>query len=138
MRAVLDANVLMSALLSPEGPPARLIRAWRSGAFELVVSPLLLTELHRALSYPKLRRLVTAKEGDAFVALLGREAVMVSDPAISPPVRSTDPNDDYLLVLAAAEQAVIVTGAKDLPALADRAPIHAPTAFLAILGRSTD
>ncbi len=74
MRAVLDANVLISAALSPRGTPARLVLAWQAGAFELVVSPLLLAEVRRALAYPKLFRLVSATDADAYVAWLGRSA----------------------------------------------------------------
>ena len=71
MRAVLDVNVLVSAILSPTGAPARLLLAWRTGAFELIVSPALLAELNRALEYPKLRRLVPAADADAYVDWLG-------------------------------------------------------------------
>ncbi|MCA1705276.1 MAG: PIN domain-containing protein, partial [Actinobacteria bacterium] len=52
MRAVLDPNVIISAVLSPGGAPARVMTAWLEGRYELVVSPLLLEELERALSYP--------------------------------------------------------------------------------------
>ena len=38
MRLVLDTNVLVSGLLFPGGPPSRLVKAWRSGAFDLVIS----------------------------------------------------------------------------------------------------
>ena len=38
MRAVLDANVLISAILSPRGSPAGLLRAWQAGEFEPVHS----------------------------------------------------------------------------------------------------
>ena len=58
MRAVLDANVLISAILSPRGTPARLVLAWQAGAFDLVVSPLLLAEVRHAMAYPKLVRRV--------------------------------------------------------------------------------
>jgi predicted nucleic acid-binding protein len=50
VRAVLDTNVLISAFLSPQAAPARAIRAWLDGRFELIVSPLLLAELERALA----------------------------------------------------------------------------------------
>jgi predicted nucleic acid-binding protein len=40
VRAVLAANVIISAHLPPDGPPARLIREWQAGAFELIVSDL--------------------------------------------------------------------------------------------------
>ena len=131
MRVVLDANVLISAVLSSRGAPARLLAAWRMGGFDLVVSPLLLGEVRRALSYPKLARLVHAADADAFVAWLDRTAEVAADPADPPPVRSEDPADDYLIALAATERAVIVSGDVHLTALADRIPVRRPAEFLA-------
>ena len=133
MRAVLDANVLISAALSPRGTPARLLLAWQAGGFELVVSPLLLAELRRALAYPKLARLVPAADADAFAAWLGRAAELAADPPGPPPVRSGDPADDYLIALSAAERAVLVSGDGHLTVLAGRIPVRTPAAFLAEL-----
>lgn len=127
-RAVLDPNVLISALLSPSGSPAALVARWLAGEFELVVSEQLLAELRRALAYPKLRSRITAEEATAFADLLGRTATRVEDPATSPR-RSRDPGDDYLLALAEASAAILVTGDQDLFALAD-APVLSPAAFL--------
>lgn len=136
MRAVLDANVLISAILSPSGAPARLLLAWQAGAFDLVVSPLLLAEVRRALSYPKLARRVPADDADAFVTWLGRAADLVPDPSGPPPVRSDDPGDDYLIALAAAERATLVSGDAHLTSLADRSPVRPPAGFLEDLGLS--
>ena len=134
MRAVLDVNVLISAILSPTGTPARLLLAWQTGAFELVVSPALLDELRRALGYPKLRRLIPAAEADAFVAWLAEAATAAPDFGGPPPVASPDPGDAYLLALAAAQDAVLVTGDRHLLGLADTFPVHAPVSFLSMLG----
>lgn len=133
MRAVLDANVLISAILSPRGTPARLLLAWQAGAFDLVVSPVLLAELRRALAYPKLERLVPPGDADAFVAWIGRSALLAADPDGEPPVHAVDPADDYLIILAAVERAVLVSGDAHLTVLADRLPIQTPAQFLASL-----
>jgi uncharacterized protein len=130
MRAVLDTNVLISAVLSPQGAPAQLLRAWRAGAFELLVSPLLLAEVRRALGYPKLERLVSPGDADAFVAWLGRTATVVPDPPGDPPVRSMDPADDYLISMAASQRAIIISGDAHLTALVDRMPVRRPAEFL--------
>ena len=131
MRAVLDPNVLISALLTRDGAPARLVRAWVSGAFELIVSPRLLAELKRALGYPKLRKRVPAPDADGFLALLEHSAIAVEDATTPPPVRSSDPGDDYLLALAAAQQAALVSGDGHLLSLRDRGlPIYSPADFL--------
>jgi len=134
VRAVLDANVLISAVLSPRGTPARLVLAWQAGAFDLVVSPLLLAEVRRALAYPKLERRVPPADADAFVDWLGRSAKLAGDPSGPPPVHSDDPGDDYLVALAAAERAVLVSGDVHLTSLASRMPVRTPAEFILELG----
>jgi putative PIN family toxin of toxin-antitoxin system len=52
IRAVLDTNVLISALLFT-GSPARLVPAWQSSRLRPVVSADILDEYVRVLAYPK-------------------------------------------------------------------------------------
>jgi putative PIN family toxin of toxin-antitoxin system len=80
-RAVLDTNVLVSALITPDGASARLLLEFRAGAFELIVLRTLLTELRDVLGRPKFERCVSAPEVDAYVELIGRESILVEDPA---------------------------------------------------------
>jgi putative PIN family toxin of toxin-antitoxin system len=129
LRAVVDPNILIAALLSRGGAPAQLLVRWLAGEFELVVSETVLAELGRALAYPKLRDRVSADEADAFVALLSHGASLADDPP-EPSRRSADPGDDHLLALAEQERAVLVTGDRHLLALADVFPIHTARAFL--------
>jgi putative PIN family toxin of toxin-antitoxin system len=133
VKAVLDPNVIISALLAPAGSPAKVSRAWVDGAFELVASPLLLTELERALGYPKLRKRISEDEASALVDLLSRHAEMVEDPPGPPADRSPDPGDDYLLNLAEDAHAVLVTGDGHLLGMRGGLPIRAPAAFLELL-----
>lgn len=133
MRAVLDPNVLVAAVLSPSGTPAKLLQAWNEGAFELVVSPHLLEELERVVAYPKLRRRISAEDAGAFVASLREGARVAEDPAAEHALRSTDPEDDYLLALANEVRAPLVSGDAHLLALAPELPVLAPAAFLARL-----
>jgi putative PIN family toxin of toxin-antitoxin system len=132
VRAVLDANVLISALLSPRGAPAQILSRWLVGEFELVVSESLLAELERALAYPKLRTRIAPEDAVEFASFLRDAAVLVSDPP-APPRRSPDPGDDYLLALAESEKAIVVSGDQHLLDLADRFPIRSPVAFLEAL-----
>lgn len=133
MRAVLDPNVLISAILSSRGAPARLLLRWRDGDFELLVSPLLLAELKRALGYPKLRKRVSAAQTRELVSWLERTATLVDDPKQEPPVRSTDQGDDYLIALAHARRAALVSGDKHLLALAGKLPVFSAAQFLSSL-----
>jgi putative PIN family toxin of toxin-antitoxin system len=135
LRAVVDANVLISAVLSQRGAPARVVRAWLDGVFELVASPLLLAEIERALAYPKLRERIPQEDAVRLVDLLRRSASLVDDPDASPPVASPDPGDDYLLALAVSERAVLVSGDKHVLGLGSDLPIDSPDAFLETLER---
>lgn len=137
MRAVLDVNVLISALLSKQGAPGRLVAGWLDGVFEMVVSDALLAELDRAFRYPKERKLISGEDAIAFLALLRAMAVAGLDAARPDPV-SRDPGDDYVVALAKATKSVLVTGDDDLLVLGPRLPIQSPAAFLALLGRSAE
>jgi putative PIN family toxin of toxin-antitoxin system len=128
VRTVLDSNVLIASLLSRDGTPARLVARWLRGEFDLVVSPQLLSELERALMYPKLRGRIDSTDRDEFIDLLRRSAVVAED--ATPVPRSADAADDYLIALAEAQRAVLVSGDKHLLDLADAFPIESPTAFL--------
>lgn len=129
MRAVLDPNVIISALLSPSGHAACLLRAWERGEFELIVSAGLLAELGRALAYPKLRRRVTENDAREVLQWLSESGTLATDPHIAPPVRSADPGDDSLIALAASERAILVSGDKDLLDLAGEIPVVSPAWF---------
>jgi putative PIN family toxin of toxin-antitoxin system len=136
VRAVVDANVIISGLLSPHGAPARVVAAWLDGGYDLVVSPLLLQELERALGYPKLRKRVTGAETQELLNLLRREADHHDDPPGPPPVSSRGPGDDYLISLAAATQSVIVSGDRHLFDLRDELPVYTPAEFLSLIDES--
>lgn len=129
MRAVLDANILIAAVISPSGAPAQIVLRWLAGEFELVVSETLLVEVQRAFAYPKLRSRVKTTDVLAFVTLLRQGAIVAADPPATDR-RSADPPDDYLLALAQTERAILVSGDRHLLALADELPIETPRAFL--------
>ena len=137
-RAVLDPGVLVSALISPAGVPAALIAEVRDGGLELIVSPLLLAELEDVLGREKFRRYVDLETAHRYVELLRREASPVPDPAGPPPLRCSDPDDDYLITLAHGQGAILVSGDRHLLDLADRAPILAPADLLQTVQAQTE
>ncbi len=125
-RVVLDPGVLVSALITPRGSPAKLLREVRAGGLELIVSPLLLEELEEVLGRRKFRRYVDPGAVREYIELLHREAVAVPDPEVASPLRSADPDDDYLIALAQSQNAVLVSGDKHLLEIGGGAPILAP------------
>lgn len=130
-RAVLDTNVLVSALITPEGASAQLLTELRAGAFELVVSPLLLAELGEVLRRPKFRRYVSGSEIDAYVDLIRRAGIVHDDPAPTTRPLVADPDDQYLIELAREAMAyALVSGDAHLLELRDVIPIKSPWEFL--------
>lgn len=113
-RAVVDSSVLVSALIARrDTPPSQVLHAWARERFELVVSPQLIAEVAGVLARPKFGRYVTPEEVADFLDLLRSDAVVHPDPAVIE--RATrDPHDDYLVALARAARAVLVSSDRDV------------------------
>jgi putative PIN family toxin of toxin-antitoxin system len=129
---VLDVNVIISGVLARDGAPARMLRAWGEGTFELIVSPALLDELGRAFSYPKLRERIHPDDAATLLDWLARLATVADDLDIAP-ARPADPDDDYLIALAASNDALLVSGDKHLLDLANALPIVPPARFIELI-----
>jgi putative PIN family toxin of toxin-antitoxin system len=55
IRVVLDANVIISGLLSKHGPPGQILDAWLNQQIAVFVSDQIITEIHNVLEYPRIR-----------------------------------------------------------------------------------
>jgi hypothetical protein len=138
LRAVLDANVFVSALIRPQGPPGRILASFLEGrAFELVVSASIFDELRRCLNYPRVRRRIAATDEDLdlWVAALD----LIAEPTEGTlEVRAVvnDPDDDKYLVAALEGRAqFIVSGDQHLLDMRtyEGVQIVTPSAFLRLL-----
>lgn len=119
MRVVLDTNTLVSGVISPGGPPRRLLDGVRAQAFELCSSATLLAELLDVLSRDKFAQRLSAANASAqgVVAELRRLACMVA-PLTVPRVVEHDADDDHVLACALAGQVdMIVSGDRHLLSL---------------------
>ncbi len=103
----------VSGLINPYGTPARVIQAVLAGQVMAVANQHLLDELATVLARPKFRRWIALADAVASVEALGREADLRPEPG-AVPQRVRDPDDDYLVALGDAAEAVIVTGDADL------------------------
>ena len=129
-RAVLDPGVIVSALITPTGVPAKLLLAARAGDFDLIVSPKLLGELESVLRREKFRRYLELDAVGAIVRLLRNDGELVGDPTGPPPVHCADPGDDYLISLAHARNAALISGDRHLLDLAGKIPVFSPSQFV--------
>jgi putative PIN family toxin of toxin-antitoxin system len=105
---VVDSNVFLSALITPEGNAAMLYSAWRSRDFELATCRQQIEEMKAASRKPKLARILQPHEVGAMLNHLRRVTWVEKIPKTH---EALDPTDAYLLDLAAAAQAYfLVTG----------------------------
>lgn len=118
MRAVIDTNVLLSALLW-RGPPHALLEQARNGTVTLLTSPALLAELAEVMARAKFNVILARSNTSRAqtLAQLRQLAEVIDPPALAKPV-CRDPDDDAVLALAIAAQAdLIVSGDDDLLSL---------------------
>ena len=133
LRVVLDTNVLLSGIAYPASVPGKIMAAWRHGSINVLLSPYILEELRRVLPQLQLRHGLTMVEIDDLVDVLSIQAEVIEPlPVVEPDLR--DVNDQPVLgtLLAALKISgadYLITGDKDLLALADRYPIVAPAKF---------
>jgi len=128
LRVVLDTNVLVSGLAYPASIPGRILGAWRQGAIDLVLSRYILDEMVRVL--PRLRRIsLTPSEirdlADSFLFL-----AEIVEPSAELEKALRDKADQLVLgTLRSAKADYLITGDKDLLALAEIYPIVTPAVF---------
>jgi uncharacterized protein len=118
LRAVVDTNILVAALIFSGGRVARFRQLWQDNQFQPLVSKLTVTELIRVLAYPKFKLTPTEREDLLADYLPYCEAVQM--PVELPQIPSCrDPDDEPFLHLSIVGQAdYLVTGDRDLLTLA--------------------
>jgi putative PIN family toxin of toxin-antitoxin system len=116
MRVVLDANVLVSAILSPDGAPARILEAWRAEQFDVVISDTIVEEIDRVLHYPKIirRHRWSAEHMQRFLDDLAHLAIVTPGGLTLTVIANDPPDNRYLECAVEGEAAYIVSGDEDL------------------------
>ncbi|MGI8948744.1 MAG: putative toxin-antitoxin system toxin component, PIN family [Ornithinimicrobium sp.] len=110
-RAVADTNVLVAAAITARGVCGRLLTAAIDGRWTLVVSPLLAAELETVLGRDKFRSWLSHDDARRFVADVRILADVVPDPPATAHRVTADPDDEFLVALAAgADVVALVSG----------------------------
>jgi len=139
LRVVLDANVYVSALVRPEGPPGRIVeRFLREESFEIVLSLAIIEETLRAFTYPKERKYIHAGVDPEpwFEDLILLAQFVAGDYELQGV--SADPDDDkYFAAAVEGSATLIVTGDPDLLAIMEYQGVRVvtPRTFLNLLSR---
>lgn len=135
LRVVLDTNVLLSGIAYPASVPGKILAAWRHGSVEVLLSACILDELRRVLPRLAHRHGLTLSEIDDLVDVLSIQAEVIEPlPGVEPELRDVDDRPVLGTLLAALKTSgvdYLITGDKDLLALAERYPIVDPAKFWA-------
>ncbi len=140
IRAVLDANALVSGFPASTGTFAEIVDRWRTGAFRLVVSQHILDEVGRAWTKPYWQTRFDLNQAERALALLRRRAEVIPITAQVTGV-ATHPEDDLVLATAVTASAdYLATGDKQLQQIGryEGVTILSPRAFLTILAEPED
>lgn len=136
LRAVLDANVYVSAYVRPEGPPGQIVeRFLRDAAFEVILSTAVVDEVLQALAYPKVRKSARTKvEPELWFEDVVVLAEFVTDRRIGAVSRDSD-DDKYIAASIEGRASFVVTGDPDLLDIRahEGVRIVTPRAFLDLL-----
>jgi hypothetical protein len=142
IRAVLDTNVWVSAILSPGHPPAKILELALTGNLRLIISAGIIREIGRVLQYPKVkkaleRRRITSQEVDDVILKLLKAAIIVPGEILAEGV-SDDPADDMIIACALEGRAdFIISGDHHLIDLKNYQGIKIvdPSTFLALIAK---
>ncbi len=135
LKVVLDTNILLSGIAYPGSLPGKILAAWRSGSVEVVLSDFILDELRRVLPRLEHRHGLSASEIEDLVDILSIQAELVAPNAASE-VKIRDEQDrpvlgTLLTALQASGARYLITGDKDLLALAAQYPVITAADFWA-------
>ena len=117
-RVVIDTNLVLSALVFPQGRLTELRAAWQDRRIQTLVSKDTAGELIRVLAYPKFK--LSLQEQQELLAdyLPYSKAVAIPCPPPPTPVCRDRFDLPFLQLAAAARADALVTGDKDLLSLA--------------------
>ena len=104
IRAVLDTNIWVSAMLTPDKPPAKILEIALTGRMRLIISPGIIAEIGRVLQYPKVKKAlknhrITFQEVDDVIFKLLKVALITPGKTLAEGV-SDDPADDMIIACA--------------------------------------
>jgi putative PIN family toxin of toxin-antitoxin system len=107
-RVVLDTNVLISGLLSPDNPPGQIIDGLRRERIQLTLDDRIFAEYSKVIWRPKFDRFIQPEEREWILDyIFNHSQRLVSEISVN---NLPDPKDAAFLEIAATAQVPLVTG----------------------------
>lgn len=132
MKAVIDTNVFVSGIFW-KGPPHEILKAWRKGKFQMVLSAEILTEYRRVLHALNADRLLV--DVDELLEIVVSKSVIVQPAKFKSPVCRDADDDKFLEAAKSGKVKYLVSGDKALLEIREfsGATILPPKPFLDLL-----
>lgn len=135
MRIVLDANIYISTLISSKGNPARIVRWWLNGEYDVLVSQPIIDEILRVTAYDRIQKKYSEVRENRleFVALISEQAIWV-EPNELLDVVGDESDNRYIECAIAGSADYIVSGDEHLISLKEYQGVEivTPAAFAAL------
>ena len=125
---VLDTNVLVSGLAYPSSVPGKIVSIFLAGRLDVVLSRHILEETQRVLPRVKCVKRSAQEIADIVDNVKFKADLIEPAPGWEKELRDAD-DQPVLGTLIASEAAYLITGDKDLLALAAKYPIVTPAEF---------
>jgi putative PIN family toxin of toxin-antitoxin system len=129
VKVVIDTNVLISGIFSG-GAPDLILRAWRKGQLELIISEQILEEYLTVCE--RISQRYPSVDVRDILLLIAQNSTLVDSPDLPDPI-SSDPDDDKFLACAiAGATRIIISGYSDLLAVSGYQAVRVikPRAFI--------
>jgi len=134
MNVVLDANILVSAFLAPHGEDARVLR--QAQTQNLYLSPFILSEVHRTLHYPRIRKKYRYSDAaiQRHVKDLARISMLIHPQrTLANVCRDLDDNAVLACAVEANADYLVTRNVKHFPKTYEEVKIIHPRQFLAMI-----
>ncbi len=98
IKVVLDTNVVISGLLIPGSPPAKILDLWADSQVSVVISPPLVEEYLEVILRPKFAGLGMVHERQGLIeGLIDQQSSVLVVPEVTFHAVTTDPDDNLVL-----------------------------------------
>ena len=136
MRIVLDTNIYVSNLISDKGNPARIVRWWLEGEYDVLLSQPIVDEILRVTGYERIqKKYAKVRENRLeFVALISDQAEWIEPKERLDVIVADESDNRYVECAVAGNAQYIVTGDEHLLDLRDYEGIAilTPAAFVTL------
>lgn len=136
MRLVLDTNIYVSNLITEKGNPAKIVRWWLDGEFDVLVSQPIIDEMLRVTGYERIQKKYAQLRENRleYAALIAEQALWIEPQAKLDVIAADESDNRYVECAVVGGAQYIVTGDKHLLEIGELAGIRVltPAAFVAL------